>query len=108
VCYVHSGHLHTYTTTRPDGIRFAFSSPSKEEAEAQARDYATNCLEFAGRGTYSAKGLSASVQLTHLDLTKLLAYVPAIPSNVYLIKKLENAYKKSINKRKAQNVPRPK
>ena len=108
VCHVHSGHLHTYTVTRPDNIRYAFSSPSQEEAEAQARDYATNCMEFAGRGTYSEKGLSAYLHLTYLDLTKLLAYVPAIPSNIYLIKKLEKAYKKSINKRKVQNVPKPK
>jgi len=84
-----------YTSYEPNGRRRIFRNKSDKIARRQAYIYTFNNKQHCVRQSLSFAGTAQKVCHTKYELLYLLQLVPDIPSNKFLIKKLEEAYKRS-------------
>jgi len=90
---------HCYRCRMPDGTEKAFISTSETTARYKAHLFCTSHTEFMQTSAdMKLGGLVQQVSLTTFDLKKILALLPEVDDNYYLLRKLRKALENSFNK----------
>jgi len=91
-----------HTCVCPDNTVKLFSGYTKEQSKQRAFNWATSNTDYTKRGVYQRgkdKGLAVLVCLNYNDLVYLLTVIPKRRGNRILIGKLEDALRRSYEKR---------